>query len=138
MRQRAETVVELPTTATTCCSSPAAASVRAEDGQRVHQSGVVDHQGRIVVLPTGLVLLRAPMVVDADDGATDLPCRGTEVDRRLPAVGPDLQHDAMGQPLPGQPVEQQSLCLGHEPRGRPGTVEQVVGHAGGLRLSHGG
>ena len=64
-----------------------------------------------------------------NDGAADLAGRGAEVDRRLAAVGADLEHRPVRQPLAGHPVQQQALVLGHEALGRPGVGEQVGGHA---------
>src|ERR1700730_19213384 len=77
------------------------------------------NQRRIVVLPAGLVLFRAVMVIHRDDQLASLPRRRGEVDRRLPAVRPDLQDGAQmsvggGRTLPGQ-----SLSGGYESLGPP-------------------
>ena len=69
VRQWAETVVDFPTTATTWSSSPARARVRRKTRQRVHQPELLVDQRRVVVLPAGLVLLGAAVVVDGEDGA---------------------------------------------------------------------
>ena len=55
----------------------------------------------VVVLPAGLVLLRAAVVVDGEDRAADLAGGGAEVDRGLAAVGADLERRAVREPLAG-------------------------------------
>ena len=84
----------------------------------------------VVVLPPGLVLLRAAVVVDGEDGAADLAGGGAEVDRGLAAVGADLERRAVRQPLAGVAVQQQALVLGHEALRVAGVLEQVVTHHG--------
>ena len=111
-----------PTTATTWSSSPARGDRPAEDRQRVHQPELRVDQGRVVVLPAGLVLLRAAVVVDGEHRAAHLARGRAEVDRRLAAVGPDLERRPVGEPLPRPAVQQQPLVLGHEPLGGPGVL----------------
>ena len=79
----------------------------------------------VVVLPAGLVLLRAAVVVDGEDGPAHLAGRGAEVDRGLAAVGADLERRAVREPLAGPAVQQQPLVLGHEPLRVEGVLEQV-------------
>ena len=54
---------------------------------------------RVVVLPPGLVLLRAAVVVDREQHRrrVDLEAGGAEVHRGLAAVGADLEHRKAGQ-----------------------------------------
>ena len=101
----------------------------AEDGQRVHQPELGVDQRRVVVLPAGLVLLRAAVVVDGEDRAAGLARGRAEVDRGLAAVGADLQHRARaGAARSADAVQQQPLVLGHEPLRGAGVLEQVGGH----------
>ncbi len=90
----------------------------------------VDERG-VVVLPAGLVLLRAAVVVDGEHGAADLARGRAEVDRGLAAVGADLEDRAAGESLTGQAVQQQALVLRHEPLRVAGVLEEVGGHHGG-------
>ena len=109
---------------------PGVADRAAEGRQRVHHAEVGVDQAVVVVLPPGLVLLRAAVVVDGEDRAADLPGGRAEPDRRLAAVGADLQRRAVRQPLARPPVQQLALVLGHEALRRAGVREQVLRHHG--------
>jgi hypothetical protein len=99
-----------------------------QERQGVHPAGArVDHLG-VVVLPPGLVLLRAAVVVHGEQHGAGRPGRGAEVDRRLAAVRADLQQWA--QPPGGQPcrVQGQPLVVGHEALGGSGELELLRVH----------
>ena len=68
----------------------------AELRQRVHPAGHGVDQVVVVVLPTGLHLLRPVVMVDGDDDPAGAPRRRGQVDRRLPAVRADLEQRAPG------------------------------------------
>ena len=94
----------------------------AEERQRVHLAHpLVDHLD-VVVLPPGLVLLRAAVVVDGeDDGAADTRGRA-QVHAGLPAVRPDLQQRADVPAVERGVVQREALVVGHaaeQPRPRP-------------------
>ena len=116
-----------PTTATTSSSRPARGDGAAEDRQGVHQPDLRVDEARVVVLPAGLVLLRAAVVVEGEDGAVGGLCRGAEVDRRLAAVGPDLQGRPAARCATRGRVEEGTLVLGHEALGGEGVLEQEAG-----------
>ena len=109
---------------------PGGADRAAEGGQGVHHAELVVDEGVVVVLPAGLVLLGAAVVVDGEHGPADLARGRAEPDRRLAAVGADLERRTVGQPLARPPVEQRALVLGHEALRRAGVGEQVVRHHG--------
>ena len=80
---------------------------------------------RVVVLPAGLVLLRAAMVVDGEDDRAGLARRGGEPDRRAPAVRADLDERGAGNRCgSGQSGGVQGITLvrRHEPLRRQGEV----------------
>ena len=80
---------------------PGAGDRPAEHRQRVHQPELVVDEARVVVLPAGLVLLRAAVVVEGEHGAARRPCRRPEPDRGLAAVAADLERRAVA---PGGPA----------------------------------
>ncbi len=104
----------------------------------VHTVGRRVDDLRVMVLPTGLVLFGAAVVVNGEQGRCQLLSGGAQIDRRPPAVGPDLQ-----QRFPGgrgsarfhrSPVKGLALVVGHEAPGLAGQLEQPVatgGHAHG-------
>ena len=114
VRQCAATVVRPADDRDDLVLEPGAGEGAAEDRQGVHQPELGVDQRRVVVLPAGLVLLRAAVVVDGEDGAAHLAGRRAEVDRGLAAVGADLERRPVGQPLAGVAVQQQALVVGHE------------------------
>ena len=70
--------------------------VRRQCEQRVDAPGLRIDEVGLVVLPPGLVLLGAPVVVDGEQrGARGLGGRA-EVDGRLAAPGPDLDEGRRG------------------------------------------
>ncbi len=88
------TVGESAITATTTSSSPASSMVRRKHG-RVSMRPVRGSTRRVVVvLPPRLVLLGAPVVVDGEADGAPFAGRSAEVDRRLAAVGADLEQRA--------------------------------------------
>src|SRR5258708_10324993 len=92
---------------------------RPEVRQGVQPPSARVNQRRIVVLPAGLVLLRAVVVIHRYDQLASLPRRRGEVDRRLPAVRPDLQDGAQVSVGGGRPVQGQSLT------GRPDSLARL-------------
>src|SRR6185312_15660969 len=85
-------------------------------------------EGRIVVLPTGLVLLRPAVVVDGDHLPAALAGRRGEVQRRLAEIGAHFE-DRPGHGVTGGPVQGGALVVGHETGGFAGGGEQIVWHA---------
>ena len=80
----------------------------------------------------GLVLLRAPVVVDGDQHGAGLPGGGSEVDGRLAAVGAHLEQRSEAGSGRHQPdlVQRQAFVVGHEALGRPGPGQQFGIHRG--------
>ena len=128
VRQCALTVVRPADDRDDLVLEPGARDRAAEDRQRVHQPELGVDEGGVVVLPAGLVLLRAAVVVDGEDRAADLAGRRAEVDRGLAAVGADLERRAVGESLAGVAVQQQPLVLGHEALGGECVADPVGGH----------
>ena len=89
-----------------------------------------------MVLPAGLVLLRAAVVVHGEDGAAELERGRAEVDRRLAAVRADLEHRAVRQPLPREPVQGETLVVGHEALGRACVGQELAIRLGGHGAFH--
>jgi hypothetical protein len=109
--------------------------VEAEAGQRgpevrqgVQPPGPRIDQAGIVVLPAGLVLLRAVMVVHRDHDLARLPGGARQVDRGLAAVGADLQHRPGGGVGGRRTVQGQALGGRHEAACRLRRAPQVLGH----------
>jgi hypothetical protein len=105
----------------------------AEVGQRVHQAhGGVDEVG-LVPLPAGLVLLRAPVVVDREQHPAPLPGGGAQVHAGLAAVAADLEQRAVDRHRGGRLVEGEALVRRHEAAGGLGGGPQpgVHGHGRG-------
>ena len=95
--------------------------------QRVEQAGDrVDHR-RVVVLPAGLVFLGTVVVVDGVDHAAGLLGGRAEHDRRLAAVGADLDADAVAEIPDRGVVERAPLVGGHESDDLLGQGEQACG-----------
>ena len=87
----AATGAEWPTTATTTSSSPAASIVRRKNGSvSMRPVSRIDDLA-VVVLPPGLVLLRAAVMVDGEQHRARRARRRAEVHGRLPAVRADLE-----------------------------------------------
>ncbi len=105
-----------PTTATTECSSPASwIAVRKNGSVSILPVRCVDDV-EIVMLPTGLVLLRAAMMIDGEQHGAGALGDVAEPDRRAAAVRTDLQH------------RQPGTRLGRRHRRRPQRVAFVGGH----------
>ena len=85
-----------------------------ERGQRVEQAGDLVDQRRVVILPAGLVLLRAVMVVDGVQHAAGLLRRRAEQQGGLAAVGADLDPDAAVKVPQRRVVQRASLVGRHE------------------------
>ena len=95
--------------------------------------GGVD-QRRVVVLPAGLVLLGAAVVVDGDDLAAGLPGGGGQVQRRLAHPAADLEQRPGDGDGAGRLVQGAALVVGHEAGGGRGGGEEVGAH--GYSLAH--
>jgi hypothetical protein len=100
----------------------------AEDRQRVHLAEAGVDQLRVVVLPSRLDLLRAPVVVDGDDHGPGLPGRRAEVDGGLAAVGADLADGTARAVIPGHLEQGQALLRRHETLGVLGGSQQLRRH----------
>jgi hypothetical protein len=115
---------------------------RPERGQRVEQAdGRVD-QIRIVILPAGLVLLRAAVVVDRQHDLPGLGGRSRQVDGGLAAVRADL-HDRTDLGVCGGGGEQRrAFRRRHEAPRRLGEAPVLIGqdvfHADSLPNRHTG
>jgi hypothetical protein len=85
-----------------------------EGRQRVDLPDVgVDEVG-LVPLPAGLVLLGPTMVVDREQDRVATLRRGAEVDRRLAAIAPDLEHRAADREGGRCVVQREPFVRGHE------------------------
>ena len=113
---------ERATTATTTSSAPASAMVRRKPGRVSIQPDVRVDQRRVVVLPAGLVLLGAAVVVDGDHLPAGLPRRGGQVERRLAHPAADLEQRPGDGDRAGRLVQGAALVVGHEARARPGAA----------------
>lgn len=101
-----------------------------EERQRVHTPRLrVDDLG-IVVLPSLLILLGAAVMIDGEQHRPRIARRGAEVDRRLPAIGTDLEQRPEPTGLPGGIVQRETLVVGHEALGRARDLEQAIVHHG--------
>ena len=99
-----------------------------QERQGVHAPGSrVDDLG-IVVLPAGLVLRRAVVVVDREQHRVGLLRGGAEVDRRLAAVGADLEQRTDARRSTAQLVQGEALVMGHESLGGPGHGQCIRSH----------
>jgi hypothetical protein len=87
----------------------------AQAGQRVQATGGRVDQVGVVVLPAGLVFLRAAVVVDGDDHLPGGAGRGGEVDGGLAAVAADLQDRPATTVCGGGVGQGQAFGPGHEP-----------------------
>lgn len=112
---------------------PGAGDGAPELAQRVQLADLRVHQGRVVVLPAGLVLLGATVVVDRDDPPSGAAGRRAEVDRGLAAVGADLHRQPGAQVLQRGLVERLPLVGGHEAGGLLGQLAQLRRDRGVLR-----
>ena len=100
----------------------------AEERQRVHAARLgIDDLG-VVVLPPGLVLLRAPVVVDAEKHRAAGARRRAQVHGRLPAVAADLEERPHGSPVAARGVEREPLVVGHEALGGARSLEEAGVH----------
>ncbi len=104
-------------------------------GQGVHAAGGGVDDGRVVVFPAHLVLFRAPVVVDREQGAPPLLGGGAQVERRFPAIGPDLQQRSRRR-RQGGPVQGLTFGVGHEPLDGPGERERGLGSGLGVTARH--
>ena len=95
-----------------------------EARQRVHAPGARVDELLVVVLPAGLVLLGAAVVVDGEQHGAALTCGGTEVHRRLPAVRPDLEQRSDGGTFEPRRVQREPLVVGHEADRATRVIEQ--------------
>jgi hypothetical protein len=101
-----------------------------EGRQGVQAAGGGVDQRQVVVLPSGLILLRAAVVIDREQDGVGGPGRRPQIDRRLAAVGADLQQgpEAGVAGSPAGMVQGQTLVIGHEPLGPAGQIQQVRVH----------
>ena len=93
--------------------------------QRVQAAGPRVDQSGIVVLPAGLVLLRAAVMVDCDHQLAGRPGRRGQVDRGLAAVAADLEHRPAAGVGGGRREQRLTLGRGHEPGGRLSRAPQL-------------
>lgn len=113
--QCAATVRESPTIPTTVASSPAAATVRRQWGNVSTSPRVRVHHALVVELLARLVLLGAAMVIKRKERGVCLARGRPQVDRRLAAVGADLEQRSKGGDAHGRLVESQAFVLGMKP-----------------------
>ena len=78
-----------------------------------------------MVLPLGLHLFAARVVVDRVQHGVAFACRGAEVHGGLPAVRADLEQGAEPRGLEAGLVQREALVRRHEPLGRLGDRPQV-------------
>ncbi len=105
----------------------------AEGGQRVEPAADrVDHR-RVVPLPARLVLFGAVVMIDRVQHAVGRRGGRTEQDRRLAAVGTDLDGHPAVQVADGRVVQRLSLVRRHETHHLVGQFEQ----SGSLRAGRG-
>ncbi len=140
VRQPRATTGERPTTATTCSSRPAASRVWRMVG-RVSNSPVTGStMVGVVVLPAGLMLLGAVVMVDGVDHRSRLLRGRAQHDGRLAAVGADLDPDTAAQVAHGGVVEGAALVGGHEAGDLLGEVRTGAAASrgqGGVSGAHG-
>ena len=124
-----------PTTATTWSSSPASRDGAAEHRQRVHQPELRRRPATASWCSQPAWFSSEPRWWSTvNDGAADLAGGGAEVDRRLAAVGADLERRTVrGAARGATRCSSSALVLGHEALGRAGVGEQVGGHRGSAR-----
>lgn len=84
-------------------------------GQRVDESRVRVHHALVVELLARLVLLRVAMVIERKERGVCLARGRPQVDRRLAAVGADLEQRSKGGDAHGRLVESQAFVLGMKP-----------------------
>ena len=82
---------------------------------------------RVVVLPPGLMLLGAVVVVDGVENAVTRMRRRTQQHRRLAAVCSDLHADAVVEVAQRRVVQGAALVSGHEADDLLGQCEQPAG-----------
>src|ERR1700712_1597967 len=80
------------------------------------------------MLPTGLVLLGAAVVVERENGASRCPRSGAQPDRGLATVGAYLQGRPVAEVGQRRAVQEIALVLGHEPLGSTGVLQEVGRH----------
>ena len=133
------TVGESPTTATTTSSSPASSIVRRKNGSVSMRPVRGSTSVGVVVLPPGLVLLRATVVVDGEQRpCPPRACRRAQVDGRLPAVGADLEQRPDGR-APSSPAScsARPSSSGMKPIGGACRGEQLGVHGAGRQTDGG-
>ena len=111
---------------------------RPERRQRVHPPGAGIDDGRVVVLPAGLVLLAAVVVVDGVDDRAGGARRGAEPHRRTPAVRADLEQRQPGHRggrVDRRGVQRVAFVRRHEPLGRQRVGAQPGRHRRGYHVS---
>jgi len=110
------------------------------DGRPGHRKAVdaaagVVHQRRIVMLPPGLELLGATVVVNREQGGTQIDGGRRQVQRRLPAVGADLQQRAGARRcLACRSVQGEPFVVGHEALHVERQLEEVAGPVARAKL----
>ena len=129
VRHPPATTVDLPTTATTLSSRPASSSVRRNVGKVSKRPVTVVDQRRVVVLPPGLMLLGAVVVVDGVEHAVTRLRRRTQQHRRFAAVRADLHADAVVEVAQRRVMQGLALVGGHEAGDPLGQCEQPAGAA---------
>ena len=103
--------------------------VHSSDGD-VRADAVVDASGArvdelfVVVVPAGLVLLGAAVVIDGEQHGVALTCGSTEVHGRLPAVRPDLEQRSHRGTFEPRRVQCETLVVGHETDRATRVIEQ--------------
>ena len=135
VRQPRATTGDLPTTATTWSSRSAASRVWRSVGSVSNSPVTGSTSDGVVVLPAGLVLLGAVMVVDGVEHAAGLLGGGAEHHRRLAAVGADLDADAVAEIAQRGVVERAALVGGHEAGDLIGECEQPAAGRAGVSVS---
>ena len=103
-----------------------------EGRQRVHAARSGVDQGRVVVLPAGLVLLGAAVVVDGEQHRPALAGGGAEVDRRLAAPAADLDERPAGTAGGTASYSARPSSSGMKPLAARASAQQVGVHRGPL------
>ncbi len=101
-----------------------------EERQGVHTAGFGIDDVEVVVLPAGLVLLGTAVMVDGEQHGPRLARRRTQIHRRLPAIGADLEQRTEPSGDLGGVVQREPFVVGHESLGRTSHVEQAFVHHG--------
>src|SRR5450631_2024979 len=70
-------------------------------------------------------------MVNSEQDGVAFACRGAQIDRRLPAIGADLEERTHGRRGEPRVVEREALIVRHEAQRGAGVLEQVGIHGGG-------